>query len=200
MSPLSLDDASGSSIDWRSMNSGYPSALPGYSWPVTRLLAAAAIALATAFVLILSGVAQASADQTLSIDLSGPQPRIDRLTAYTDDAPVHVRVTAPKDDRVAIQGTSPDGSPVDVLLTRGPDGVFAGDLPLGTSGDWSLAADASIGTEDAVTDHFTLSAVDPPSTNTAGLMIALGGISVFGGIGLLAVGRRASARSVPTRG
>jgi hypothetical protein len=167
---------------------------------MTRLLAAAAIALATAFVLVLSGVAQASTDQSLSIDLSGPQPRIDHLTAYLTDSPVHVRVTAPKDDRVAIQGTSPDGSPVDVLLTRGTDGVFAGDLPLGMSGDWSLAADTSVGADDAVTGRFTLTAVDPPSTNAAGIMIALGGLSVFGGVGLLALGRRAATRSVPTRG
>jgi hypothetical protein len=165
-----------------------------------HLLAAAAIAVAAALVLTWAGVAQASTVQSLGIDLSGSQPRIDRLTAYMDDAPVHVRVTAPQDDRVAIQGTAPDGTPVDVLLTRGADGIFVGDVPLGTSGDWSLAADASAGAEDAVTDHFTISAVDPPAVNTADLMIALGGLSVFGGVGLLALGRRASARSLPTRG
>ena len=166
---------------------------------MNRLLAAALVALSAACIVALSGVAQA-ADQTLSIDLSGSQPRIDRLTAYLDDTPIHIRVTAPKVERVAIQGSSPDGTAVDVLLARGSDGVFAGDLPLGTSGDWSLAADSGAGSEDVQTDHFTISAVDPPSFGIPSLLIALSGVSIFGGAGLLALGRRAATRTVSPTG
>ncbi len=173
-----------------------PSARLGYSRWVNRILAVALCAAAAA--LVAAPAAADAPEQTLSVDLSGPQPKIQHLNAYRSDRPLHVVVKSPAAERVAIQGESPDGSPVDVLLT-GTQGLFSGDLPLGAAGDWSLTADSTIGGSDARTERFTISAVDPPSTSAASVMIALGGASVFGGVGLLALGRRAS-RSTASSG
>ena len=155
---------------------------------------------AAALLLGTAGIAVASPDQALTIDLGGAQPRVDHLNAYESDAPVHVRVVDPKAQTVAIEGTSPDGTPVDQLLTRNADGSFSGDLSVGTTGEWSLSADVTIGSDHARTEPFSLTVVDPTPGTTAGLMIALGGASVFGGVGLLAVGRRAASRQTPATG
>ncbi len=177
-----------------------PAVRAGNTVPVIRptaaaVVAAAILAAATLTGLALSG-ARADEPQLLAVDLSGAAPRIERRDAYDTQLPIRVRVYDPQAQRVGIQGVGPDGTTLDLLLARAEDGFYTGTLELHVPGDWSLAIDTTDGQEDALTEHFTISAKDFASSGEADVMLALCGVSICSGISLIAVGRRAAGHAV----
>jgi len=178
-----------------------PAGTPGNTVPVIRSSAVALVAaalLAAATLVGLTGAAGAWADapQLLTIDLSGPAPRVERRDAYDTQSPIRVRVYDPEAQRVGVQGVAPDGTTLDVLLAPAEGGFFTGILDLRVAGDWSLALDTTDGDQDALTEHFTVTTKDFPSSDEAEMMLALCGASIFSGVGLIAVGRRAAGQGL----
>jgi hypothetical protein len=147
---------------------------------VTRLIAVAVLTVAVCTVWAGARAAQADEPQQLFVDLSGTSPRIERLETYDTARLIRIRVFDPAAQRVGIQGVAPDGSTLDLLLARGEDGFYTGTLTLRMSGSWELSIDTT---------------ADYPPAGEAEMMIALSGASIFSGIGLIAVGRRASMHS-----
>ena len=176
-----------------------PATRTGNRVPVNRPSAVALVAAALLAVATLVGFAAAGAradePQLLTIDLSGPAPRVERRDAYDTQLPIRVRVYDPQAQRVGVQGVAPDGTTLDLLLAPAEGGFFTGMLDLSVAGDWSLALDTTNGQEDALTEHFTVSTKDFPTSGEAEMMLALCGASIFSGIGLIAVGRRAAVHS-----
>jgi hypothetical protein len=176
-----------------------PPVVVGKRVPVIRTLTAAILALVACTGLAAARADAAAETQLLSVDLSGPSPRIERIDRYDTQQPIRVRVFDPTAQRVGLQGVAPDGSTLDLLLARGEDGFYSGTFWLRVPGDWSLAFDTTSGDEDALTEHFTVAAADYPPPGEAAVMLVLSGASICSGIGLIAVGRRASLQP-PLRG
>ena len=172
-----------------------PAVVVGNTLGVTRLIAVAVLTVAVCTVWAGARTARADEPQQLFVDLSGTSPRIERLETYDTARLIRIRVFDPAAQRVGIQGVAPDGSTLDLLLARGEDGFYTGTLTLRMSGSWELSIDTTDGGEDVVTERFTVAAADYPPAGEAEMMIALSGASIFSGIGLIAVGRRASMHS-----
>jgi hypothetical protein len=154
-----------------------------------RLLSLLGLALALA---VSSGAcALAAAAETLGIDLTAPQPQVDRLSSYAQGQPIDVRVTSHSSGGVALVGVSPSGSNVRVPLTREGTDRFAGSFTPGIPGTWSLAvASDATGTANA-TSSFSLAVDEPGASNAVAAVLitfAIGSIGV--GIWLIAAGRR----------
>jgi hypothetical protein len=169
-----------------------PAERAGNTVPVIRTIAVAIFAAATLTGLAGASSARADEPQLLAVDLSGAAPRVERREPYDTRLPIRVRVYDPQAQRVGVQGVGPDGSTLDLLLARAEDGFYTGTLELRVPGDWSLAVDTTDGREDALTEHFTITTKEFPSSDEAEMMLALCGVSIFSGIGLIAVGRRAA--------
>jgi hypothetical protein len=172
-----------------------PAVVAGNTVPVTRLIALTVLTVAACTVWAGARAARADEPQQLFVDLSGGSPRIERLNTYDTQRLIRMRVFDPAAQRVGVAGVAPDGSTIDALLARAEDGFYTGTLALRIAGPWELSIDTTDGGEDVVTQRFTVAAADYPPASEAEVMLALSGASIFSGIGLIAVGRRASMHS-----
>ncbi len=81
-------------------------------------------------------------------------------------------------------------------LARGADGTWTGPVMLATAGTWTLAI-ATVGRQGhtATTHAFAVRAERVALQASPEVLLALACVSVFGGLGLIGVGRRAAART-----
>ena len=154
------------------------------------------LGLALALAAASGACAVAAGAETLGIDLTAPQPQVDRLSSYAQGQPIDVLVTSRSSGGIALIGVSPTGSNVRVPLTREGADRFAGSFTPGVPGTWSLAvASEAAGTANA-TSSFSLAVAEPGASNAlaaALITFAIGAIGV--GIWLIAAGRRFAAAS-----
>lgn len=135
--------------------------------------------------------AATAAAETLGIDLTAPQPQVDRLGRYEQGRPIDVRVTTRSSGGVALVGVSPSGVNLRLPLVRDRGDSYGGTFTPGTPGTWSLAvASDAAGTANA-TSTFPLVVTEPGASDAAtAAMFALALASIGGGIGLITVGRK----------
>lgn len=154
-----------------------------------RILSLVGLALALALSSGASALAAGAA--TLGIDLTAPQPQVDRLSSYAQGQPIDVLVTSRSSGGVALIGVSPTGSNLRVPLTRKGADRFGGSFTPSVPGTWSLAvASEAAGTANA-TSSFSLAVDEPGASNAVAaalIAFAIGSIGV--GIWLIAAGRR----------
>ena len=137
-----------------------------------------------------SSVAAAAA-QPLSIDNRTDQLRIDHLDAYSNGEPVTVRVQAQPAQAVTLIGLSPAGTDLRVPLVREPDGSFTGVATLSAPGSWTLAISTTANGVQTLSQSFVVTVADSAATTSSVLtMLGLALVSIGGGVGLIAVGRK----------
>lgn len=138
--------------------------------------------------------AWAGSAQTLGIDVSAAQPRVEQLDRYTSGQPIDVRVMAGAARGAALVGVAPNGADLRVPLARCGDGAYAGTFTPGTPGTWSLAVSIDAAGSANASSSFPIVVAEPGASEaTAAVMIALAIASIGGGIGLIGIGRRNAA-------
>jgi hypothetical protein len=133
----------------------------------------------------------AAAAQPLTIDERTDQLRVDHLDRYTNDEPLAVRVQAQPAQSVTLLGLAPDGGSLRVPLARQADGSFTGDVSLAKPGTWTLAVDAAANGVQSTSQSFVVIVADARATKESFFtMLGLALVSIGGGLGLIAVGRK----------
>jgi hypothetical protein len=156
---------------------------------MSRIVSAALSALAA--VILTAGIAAAA--QPLTIDDRTDQLRVDHLDRYTNGEPVAVRVQAQPAQGVALLLLAPDGTSTRVPLALDADGSFSGTVTLAAPGTWTLAIAVNANGVQTTSQSFVAIVTDARATYESVLtMLGLALVSIGGGIGLIAVGRKSA--------
>lgn len=150
---------------------------------------------AALILVVACGAAPALASDQTIVVTPGPNGQIVRTVGRYVAGPIHVSVLAPRASAAQVAGSDADGANVQVPLARTARG-WEGDVRL-DAGTWHLTTfvtEAGTTTQGA---PFPLNVGGTDTTPVATLFGALAVLSIGGGIGLIAAGRRVSDSAVP---